>query len=157
MLSAQSNLAITYRAVGRDEQALRLRREVYSGYLKLLGEEHPKTLTVANNYAHCLLELRHFEEAKPLLRKTIPAARRVLRDSNDLTIMMRSIYANSLSGDPAATLHDLREALNMLGELERTSRRVLGGAHPLTLAIERDLRDARAALAARKTRPQSSP
>ena len=59
--------------------------------------------------------------------------------------------------DPAATLHDLREAVNMLEELERTARRVLGGAHPLTSAIEDDSRYARAALAARKTRPQSSP
>jgi hypothetical protein len=45
----------------------------------------------------------------------------------------------------------------MLEELERTARRVLGGAHPLTSAIEYELRDARAALAARETPPQPSP
>jgi len=28
-----------------------MKRDVYSGYLKLYGEEHERTLIVANNYA----------------------------------------------------------------------------------------------------------
>ena len=36
-------------------------------------------------------------------------------------------------------------------ETERTARRVLGGAHPVTTGIEGALRDARAALRARET------
>ena len=36
-----------------------------------------------------------------------------------------------------------------LEETTRTARRVLGGAHPLTMEIEDDLQDARAALYAR--------
>ena len=64
----------------------------------------------------------------------------------------------ALSEDPAATLHDLREAVNMLEELERTARRVLGGAHPTTEGIEKELRYARAVLRARETPPgQPSP
>ena len=55
-------------------------------------------------------------------------------------------YATALYRDPDATLDDLREALTMLEDLERVARRVLGGAHPLTSAIEDDLQDARAAL-----------
>ena len=51
--------------------------------------------------------------------------------------------------DTSATLDDLREAVTTLGQLERTARRVLGGAHPLTVDIERELREARAALRAR--------
>ena len=50
-----------------------------------------------------------------------------------------------------ATLDDLREALTTLEETERTARRVLGGAHPLTEWIEYDLRNVRAALRARET------
>ena len=38
-----------------------------------------------------------------------------------------------------ATLDDLREAVEMLEDTERTARRVLGGAHPLTTGIERSL------------------
>ena len=50
-----------------------------------------------------------------------------------------------------ASLDDLREAVTTLEETERIARRVLGGAHPLTSAIEDDLRDARATLRPRDT------
>ena len=61
----------------------------------------------------------------------------------------------SLCADPAATLDDLREAATMLEEIEPTARRVLGGAHPLTVDIEGDLRNARAKLNARETPSRS--
>ena len=50
-----------------------------------------------------------------------------------------------------ATLADLREAVATLEDAERIARRVLGGAHPLTMQIEGELRNARAALRARET------
>ena len=62
--------------------------------------------------------------------------------------ILQSNFAEALYMDPAATLHDLREAVNMLEETERTARRVLGGAHPLTSAIADNSRNARAVLAA---------
>ena len=55
----------------------------------------------------------------------------------------------ALYKDPGATLDDLREAVTTLEEMERTARRVLGGAHPMTAGIELHLRDARAALSTR--------
>ena len=151
ILVAQSNLANSYGALGRGEEALRLKRDVYSGRLELNGEEHEKTLLVANNYAASLKELGRFEEARSLLRKTIPVARRVLGEGDRLTLKMRMIYAKALYKDDAATLDDLREAVTTLVETERTARRVLGGAHPVTTGIEGALRDARAALRARET------
>ena len=39
MLIVQGNLAINYEKLGRLEDALRLKRDVYSGYLKLKGED----------------------------------------------------------------------------------------------------------------------
>ena len=63
---------------------------------------------------------------------------------------MRMIYAKALYEDPGATLDDLHEAVTTLEEIERTARRVLGGAHPLTLRIESNLQSARAALHARE-------
>ena len=60
----------------------------------------------------------------------------------------RSIYAQSLYEDNGATLDDIREAVTTFEETERTARRVFGGAHPLTVDIEGDLRDARATLRA---------
>ena len=55
------------------------------------------------------------------------------------------------ASDDGATLDDLREALTTLEDTERIARRVLGGAHPLTGAVEFRLPEARAALSARET------
>ena len=64
---------------------------------------------------------------------------------------MRKIYGGALHENPSATLDDVRESVATLEDIERIARRVFGGAHPLTRRIERDLRDARAALHARET------
>ena len=104
----------------------------------------------AYNFATLFHSLQRFEEAKTLLRKTIPVARRVLGDSHDLMLRLRWIYARSLYLNTDATLEDLREAVTTLEDTERTARRVLGGAHPLTKGMEAELPRARAALRARE-------
>jgi hypothetical protein len=152
ILITQGNLASTYQALGRLEEALRVKRDVYSGRLKLFGEENLDTLSSANNYAHCLLALQRYAEAKTLLRKTMPVARRVHGESHDITLRLRMNYARALFDDPGATLDDLREAVTTLEDAGRIARRVLGGAHPLTDGIESELRRARAARA-RETPP----
>ena len=98
-----------------------------------------------------------FREAKSLLGKTMPVARRVLGESNDITLRLKKIYGRALHEDPGATLNDLREAVTTLDGVERTARRVFGSAHPHTVDIELSLRDARAALGARETPPPSDP
>ena len=150
-LATQSNLANTYARLGKIEQALRMRRDVYTGYWKLKGEEQEETLIAASNYAISLFYLQRFEENRALLRKTIPVARRVLGESREITLKMRKTYGRAISKDPAATLDDLREAVTTLEDIEQIARRVLGGAHPTTEGIEDDLRNARAALRARET------
>ena len=67
------------------------------------------------------------------------------------TLRMRCIYAQTLHLDEGATLGDLREAVSTLEETERIARRVLGGAHPVTERIEKNLQNARAALRTRET------
>ncbi|CAH0379794.1 unnamed protein product, partial [Pelagomonas calceolata] len=124
--------------------------------VELREHEHGDTVRAVNNYAHSLLKLRRFEEAKALLRKTMPVARRVLGENNETTLRMRTIYAAALHRDDAATLDDLREAVTTLEDTERTARRVLGGAHPDTGWIERALQNARAMLRARETPPGSA-
>ena len=148
MLGTQSNLACTYEMNGRLEEALSLRRDAYSGYVKLYGAEHGSTLLAANNTASTLLKLERYQEAKALLRRTLPVARRVLGENDETTIRMRWIFGHALNLDASATLDDLREAVATLEDTERRARRVLGGAHPITTGIEGDLRQARAALRA---------
>ena len=110
-----------------------------------------QTVTVAYNYAISLCDLRRFEEAKALLRRTMPVARRVLGESDDLTLRMRWEYGRVLYKDDGATLDDLREGVTTLEDLVPIVRRVFGGTHPTTAGIERALREARAALHARET------
>ena len=151
ILGTQGNLANAYQALGRKEQALSTRREVYSGRLRLQGEEHIETCLAAENYALSLIFLKRHTEAKSVLRKTIPVVQRV-RGKNDLvTLKMRWCLAMALYTDPGATLDELREAVNTLAETEPSVRRVLGGAHPHTVGIEQSLRESRAALRARET------
>jgi len=109
------------------------------------------------DYASSLVDLQRFEEAKALMREVMPVARRVLGESDDLTLRMRLAYARALYKDAAASLNDLREAVTTLEDTVRIRRRVLGGSHPTTKGLERNLRDARAALAARETPPPPSP
>ena len=165
VLLVEEELVVVPREVGRrDRRRLgpvardgrdQLYHDVYSGELKLYGAEHESTLLAANNYASALNDLKDFKEAKALLRKTIPIARRVLGEGSELGLGMRMNYAVALYRDPSATLDDLREAVTTLEDTKRIARRVFGGAHPLTKMIEKGLRAARAALRARDT-PSSS-
>ena len=149
ILEVQNNLAGAYDVMGRRVEASNMLRDVYSGRLKLHGEENIDTIAAANNYATTLLALKRFEEAKSLLRKMMAVARRVVGENHELTLRMKWNYAEALYSDDDATLGDLHEAVTTLEETERTARRVLGGAHPLTKGIERALRESRAALSAR--------
>ena len=150
ILDVQSNLSNTYELLGRHESALHMKRDVYSGRLKLNGEEHPQTLIVANNYANSLCNLQRHAEAKTLLRKTIPVARRNFGDSSDLTLQLRANYAAALYMDDGATLDDIREAVSTLEEIERIARRVFGGRHPTAVRMVRSLQKARAVLSTRE-------
>ena len=80
----------------------------------------------------------------------MPVARRVLGESHELTLRMRWMYAAALCNDPDAPLddlvRDLGEAVTTFEEIERTARRVLGGAHPTTMGLEEALRMAQDAL-----------
>ena len=59
----------------------------------------------------------------------------VLGAEHRLTLKMRWVYAETLCYDKGATLDDLREAVTTLEDAGRIARRVLGGAHPLTVDI----------------------
>ena len=97
-----------------------------------------------------LLNLRRFEEARVLVRKNMPIARRILGETDESRFRMSTICAWTLYGDPAASLDDLREAMETLEDTARAARRVFGKSHPATNAVETNLRAARLALAARE-------
>jgi len=157
MLGIQANLSTTYQSLGRREEALLMKRDVYSRRLKLLGKKNAKTIGAAIGYGHSLTGLKRYEEAKALLRKPMRVARRVLGENHNLTIRIRWMYAAALYKDPGATLDDLSEAVTTLEEVERTARRVFGGGHLLTRGIARELQKARNASDNALADPSSSP
>ena len=127
-----------------------MRQELYSGWSKLHGEEHGDTIHAAFNLASTHSSLQRHAEAKSLLRKTLPVARHVHGKSHIIVLKVRFNYALALSKDTDATLDDLREAVTILEDSERTGRRVFGGAHPLVTEIEGLLRGSRATLCIRE-------
>ena len=68
---------------------------------------------------------------------------------------MRRAYAESLCRADGATFDDLREAVMTLEDTAQIARRVLGGAHPVTMGLGNSLRNSRAALGG--SREQSPP
>ena len=54
---------------------------------------------------------------------------------------MRLCYAGALYKKAGATLDDLNEAVRTIEDMERTMRRIFGGAHPLTVDVERHLQN----------------
>ena len=148
ILAAQCNLARAHAALGRLEESRLMRRDVYSGFLKLGGEESIETITAASNYAATLIKLNRFEEARSLLRKSIPVARRVLGESDRLTLEMRWCYATALYQDEGASLDDRREAVATLESVAHSWKRIFGPAHPETPKVQGALKYAREALAA---------
>ena len=86
------------------------------------------------------------EAARNNTTLTRSARRPSRRPSRNARTTRRRNYADALYKDAGATLDDLHEAVNTLEATERTARRVLGGALPITLNIEGELQAARAAL-----------
>ena len=124
-------------------------RDIYCGCVKLKGDEDERTIRAASNYAASLSIQWHFKEAKALMRKVIPVARRVVGEGAMITLQMRKIYAGTLSAD-GATFGDLREAVTTLEDTQRIARRVFGDAHPLTESIVWQLGQTRAAFRTRE-------
>ena len=121
------------------------------GVVKLYGDQHESTIRAAYNYACSLSRQDRFREARALLRKTIPFARRVIGENHDLTLKMRANYAAALYSDPDATLDEIREAVTALEDTTRIFRRIFGSAHPYVVDGEVALRKVRARLRARET------
>ena len=140
ILVAQGNLGNAHQMLGRPEDALVLQQLVYSGWLKLHGEDNYETLREANNLAATLKKLNRYDEAKSLLLKTMPVARRILGESNELTLTIRWTSAVALRDADRASRDDMVEAVAILKEVLGTSLRMLGTDHPLSVRIRSALR-----------------
>ena len=111
-----------------------MQREVYAA--GLTSNLHPGDKAIdAGNLAEYLVAAREFEEAKSLLRKTIPTTLQDLGPNHSNTFNIRGCYARALSEDDSASRDDLVEAVAILEELSQTARRIYGTG-PASLVVE---------------------
>jgi len=114
--------------------ALPLFRRALESRERLLGPEHPDTLTSVNNLAHCLNALGDAAGALPLYRRALESKERVLGPEHPNTLSGVSNLAVCMwaLGDAAGALPLCRRALE-------SSERVLGPEHPDTLTSVNNL------------------
>ncbi|MGH3886156.1 MAG: FxSxx-COOH system tetratricopeptide repeat protein [Pseudonocardiaceae bacterium] len=109
------------------ERALRLRRLV-------LGEDHPDTLTSANNLALNLSALGQYEQARHLDEDTLTRRRRILGEDHPDTLTSANNLAIRLS-----ELGQHEQARHLDEDTLTRRRRVLGEDHPDTLTSANNL------------------
>ena len=135
-------------ALGRLSDAVRLAGEVYGKRVATQGEAHPEAIREGMNMAAAMIgmpqsvtvngrERVHILEAKRFLLELLPRAQRALGGEDRVTLGIRREYARALYVDEKASPDELRESEEILDDLCRTSRRVLGPIHEQThLALE---------------------
>jgi tetratricopeptide (TPR) repeat protein len=83
---SMANLALTYRNQGRWKEAEELEVKVMEASLKVLGLEHPSTLTSTANLAHTWKLQGRDEEAIELLKRAEELQKQILGSDYYLTI-----------------------------------------------------------------------
>ena len=78
-----NNLAVTYRAQGRTGEAARLQEEVLEKRRRILGDDHPDTLTTMNNLASTYRDQGRTGEAARLQEEVLEKRRRITGNKNE--------------------------------------------------------------------------
>ena len=104
---------------------------------RVLGEDHPDTLTTRHNLAYCYQEAGRTDEAIALHEQLLPDRIRVLGEDHPDTLITRNQLANvyRFAGR-------LDEAIDLYENLVSDRIRVLGEDHPQTLWTRCDLAEA---------------
>ncbi|KID85971.1 kinesin light chain [Metarhizium guizhouense ARSEF 977] len=122
------NVAESYSLLGQYQKAERMYRQTLQLKEKVLGKEHPSTLSSMNNLALVLSYLGKYEEAKQMHRQTLQLKEKVLGKEHP---------------DTLDSMNNLALVLSYLGKYEETEQmhrqtlqlreKVLGKEHPSTL------------------------
>ena len=108
ILIAQSGLASGLAALGRHDEALVLKREIYTRRVATLGVSHETTLLDGNNLAISLTKLELWDESITLQRdQLLPAARRSLGADHESMLDLNYDLAWALRRNPERTRNDL--------------------------------------------------
>ena len=134
ILITRGNLAISLYNLGQLDEALSMQREVYAGRQSMSdGFRRTGNQDIAVcNLAEYLVAAREFEEAQSLAREELPAIIDRHGPDGSLTLEVRAWYARALFRADGASEDDVAEALTILEDVLRRSKRVLGDSHPDT-------------------------
>ena len=128
--SLRQSLATLYRErLALYDQALPLQESALASRRRVLGEEHPDTLTSINNLASLLHALDKLAEAESFYRESLEKFRRVLGEEHPDTLTSINNLASLLQ-----TQDKLAEAESFYRESLEKRRRVLGEDHPDTIS-----------------------
>jgi hypothetical protein len=129
-----NNLASTLGDQGQLEEAAKWKKEVLEKRRRILGEEHPDTITAMNNLASTLGDQGQLEEAAQMKKEVLEKMWRILGEEDPDTISAMSNLASTL-GDQG----QLEEAAQMKKEVLEKRRRILGEEDPDTISAMNNL------------------
>ncbi|GLI65193.1 hypothetical protein VaNZ11_008655 [Volvox africanus] len=125
MLRTLNNLALLLQDQGKYGEAEKLHRRVVACLDRLLGPEHPDTLSSVTNLASVMKAVGRYDEAEQLHRRALLGVERVLSSLHSDTLRSANNLANALKEqskfDDAEVLHAI-----VASSLEK----VLGPDHP---------------------------
>jgi len=109
ILDAQSNVSTCLAELGRHNEALVLKREVYARRVATVGVSDKRTLLDGLNLSQHFLRPGLWAEGITLLRDhLLPTARRSLGSDDDITLCLNTNLAAAFSNNPECTRGDLR-------------------------------------------------
>ena len=129
-----NNLAVDLRGLGEYQQARDLDEDTLTRRRRVLGDDHPDTLTSASNLAVDLCALGEYQQARDLDEDTLTRRRRVLGDDHPDTLSSANNLAVDLRG-----LGEYQQARDLDEDTLTRRRRVLGDDHPDTLTSANNL------------------
>jgi len=122
---------------GRYSEAVELLQRTLFNSERVLGPDHPSTLTVRTSLASVYRGLGRYSEAVELLQRTLLDSERVLGEDHPSTLSVRANLASAYQD-----LGRYSEAVQLLQRTLLDSERVLGGDHPSTLSVRANLASA---------------
>ena len=131
-----NNLALSYQAVGKLDQALPLFEESLKRMKATLGPDHPDTLVTKTHLGTAYCVAKQGEKAAPLLKEFIAARRmRASKDDARFAGLLAQVALGLLKCDQFAVAEEmLRESLALRGQMQLeawtrfNTQSLLGGA-----------------------------
>ncbi len=163
LLATRDNIAICLAEQNRKDEALALHRDIFAETVDHFGTADIETLEAAHSLAFALVENGDHAECLQFFidYHLLDLAMEHYGAEHNYMLQIRTLHARTLCEDENASLDNLRQAVELLEDIDSISSRVFGARHPDTAANGSMLRYAREKLAqaeapvARRTRSKA--